>query len=270
MRNRHPAACNSGRRSPSSCGRCPCDVVREGDFEQSLIDLRMPFHFLQGHSTNTRKLQQQSRKFQVKKQTNLLEECCTRFITKLNRALQVLHCTVLYSVPPFNTASNEPTRVWLRSSELASLVAMPIAGSFDPWLPTRSMLGQPEHEPNLASDGAAADGAIADAPLLPIFTLFSMHSGDCQFAPDPVFVPRPAGPGGLRPVRLGYGVVPHALHSPPTSHNAEAESDNQADALAAWVASIIASYGGVITSASLGSTLSSEHQSLYRVIKVRI
>jgi hypothetical protein len=44
--------------------------------------------------------------------------------------------------------------------------------------------------------------------------------------------------------------------------------DPQAEALAAWIASIISHHGGVMTSANLGSTLSSEHADLYRVIKV--
>ena len=42
-----------------------------------------------------------------------------------------------------------------------------------------------------------------------------------------------------------------------------------ARALATWVANIILSQGGVVTSANLGSLLSSAHPQLYRVIKMQ-
>mmetsp|Transcript_13820 Transcript_13820/g.40467 ORF Transcript_13820/g.40467 Transcript_13820/m.40467 type:complete len:656 (-) Transcript_13820:339-2306(-) len=47
-----------------------------------------------------------------------------------------------------------------------------------------------------------------------------------------------------------------------------AEPDARVDALAAWVEDIVCEHGGVITSANLGSTLSSSNSGLYRVIKL--
>ena len=44
--------------------------------------------------------------------------------------------------------------------------------------------------------------------------------------------------------------------------------DLQAEALAVWIAGIVSSAGGVVTSANLGSSLSAEHAGLYRTIKV--
>lgn len=141
-----------------------------------------------------------------------------------------------------------------------------MAGPIDVWVPTHSMMGQQEHPPNLAGDCVAPGDAHTNTPFMPTFTLFGAPSN--ELTADPEFVPPPSAVDGLGGSKR-LGSRQHSQHPATIPQESEAE-DTQADALAAWVASIIANNGGVITSASLGSTLSSEHQSLYRVIKVRI
>jgi len=145
---------------------------------------------------------------------------------------------------------------------------MQMAGPIDVWVPTHSMMSQQEYPPNLAGGCVAPGNANPSAPVMPTFTLFGSPSSEASV--DPVFVPPSSAGAGLGGPRR-FGSHQHSQHPAPaiTAPESEAE-DTQADALAAWVASIVANNGGVITSASLGSTLSSEHQSLYRVIKVRI